>query len=102
MTCNLEKKSDLKLKFLVGKVDVEKRNEDRDLFGKLGCGSADMSPASCFLKGNASENGLIDLAQRLGSRGSKALWTLKLAHDGVAAYDRNLVLCSMLETPDCP
>ncbi len=30
---------------------------------------------------NAPENGLIDLAQRLGSHSSKALWTLKLAQE---------------------
>ena len=56
---------------------------------KLRSGLTDMSPASCLFEGKASENGLIDLAQRLASHGRKALWTLKLAH--VGTLDRHLV-----------
>ena len=40
------------------------------------------------MKGNASENGLIDLAQRLASRDSKALWTLNLAQTSIISASR--------------
>ena len=49
VTHNLEK-TELKFAFLMGKGDVKKRNEVRVLFGKLGCGSADMSLESCLFE----------------------------------------------------